>query len=162
VPYLTWQYMAAFVEGEKRLKDDIVRRGQTAENHPFFDEKEEVVAELVDAAVAAAGYETPLAELPPVLKDAAAGILVGLLAETSSSREPWIDTVHKAGMAYLESVKAGEVVIVDADLADEPIDGVAAPYGRFVDTAIFDTADPDAAAHHIFPPLGYPRTTRWR
>lgn len=156
--------MADFVEGEKRLTEDLIRRSETAENHPYFDQQVAAAEVLADAALDAGGWVTPLGEplTDPMLRNAIAGVVVGLLTQTNSSREQWMTTVYNEGMQHLKAIEEGTVTTIIGAVPTEEAGGDLAIDGLLLDDPVFDTADPDAASLRVFPPLGHPRPYRWR
>lgn len=162
MPYLSWEFIAQFVQGEKRLREDVLLgHGETAESHPFFDEKAAAADRFANKQFRKAGYDTPLDEIRDKdVKNALAGYYVGLFTETLSSREPWMETAYKTGKAYLESIGKGEITLDEAELSDEPT-GTGRSESRLVDEPVFDLTDPYAAAHGVFRELRAPRGRRW-
>lgn len=151
-PYASWAQVAEVVKGERRLKDLLLPKTETAEAHPFFDQRSAVAARVVDASLTKAGYETPLDSITDVaLQNAYIGILVGLLTEGNSNREPWMDLLYRSGLAYLAKIEKGTPVLgVTAD-SSSTIDLVL--FGA-ESSPVFDDADAYAEVHSVFANLG--------
>lgn len=158
-PYVTWAQTAEIVKGEKRLKEILLPKTETADVHPFFDKMVATASRIIDAALEKAGYSTPLDEITDLaLQNAAVGIVVGLITEANDTRAPWMDALYKSGMAYLFRVEKGTPVKGADEDATATMDLVLS---NGSDAAVFDGADADAEIHGVFADLGSgPRALR--
>lgn len=158
MPYVTWEEVAADVQGEDRLKAMLLPRIEDADEHPFFDQKLAAASRYADVAMERAGLATP-AEPPydPLFKRAVSGILVGMLTEGSSKREPFEQTLWESGVAYFEQVEAGDTSVLGAEA--EPTTAAQSlllgPNGERAN--IFDYESGHAEIEDVFSPLGSSR-----
>lgn len=162
--YTTWERVAAKVEGEERLIDLLLPNVEDANDHPFFDDQLAAASGMLNNELARAGYEFPLVTVNGHLEDvtlenALIGVLIGLIKQTSSNREPWIDKYAEWGNRYIRQIGDGEIIVSGAE-ADETEDTTGVIAGSFADTPVFDTEDPYDGAGAVFSDLsmfGYRR-----
>lgn len=156
--------MAQLVEGEKRLKEEFVRRGETADQHPFFDFKSAAVDRIADNEFRRAGYATPIENLTDeAALNAIGGVMVGLMTDMISNRTDFMVNAYNEGMKYLKRVGDGEIKLEIDEIETEPDEEQnASAEGYRADEAVFDDADPYALGAGVFPPLRAPRGLRGR
>jgi hypothetical protein len=163
VAYLTFDEVAEAVGGARRLLTAVMvgSHGDTAESHPFFDRQLAVAAREVDVELARGGYAVPLDALTdPKVKNAALGILIGLLSETSSAREQWMIDLEAAGIAYLKRIgdRDGVTVLGATEDAAEERGEI---FGSDPPTPLFALGDPYSGVNEVYGSLG-PSRRRWR
>jgi hypothetical protein len=162
MPYTTWAEVADKVDGEKLLKALLIPQVETAEDHPYFDDQVAVADRLINVELERAGYIWPLPDEPledAALRRAAAGIVVGLISEGKSNRQPYMGELHKMGMKYITRIGDGEVKVLGAEVAGASDDDLFMG-GSSVDEAVFDIGDPYAKAHDVFADLSMPTRRR--
>lgn len=161
--YTTFAEVADKVGGVPRLVGDVMvgHADETEESHPFFDSQAEVADREVDIALAQGGYETPLTTplTDAKLKNAHLGVLLGLLSETSSSREEWMIDLEEAGREYLAQIAARQVTVVGGEVVAEEADGGI--FGQLDETPLFAIGDPYADVNSVYGNLG-PGPRSWR
>jgi hypothetical protein len=160
--YLTWDEVAEAVQGEERLQSMLLPRIETEDDHPFFDQQLAVAQRRADVELEQAGYEVPLDSVTdPLLKNAIIGLLVGLLTEASSGREPFMDALYKAALEYFKRLGKGTITVLGAEVDDTP-ETESLMLGTTPDRPVFDySGGADAEILHVLAPLGSGRAG-WR
>mgnify|MGYP003423069955 CR=1 FL=1 len=160
--YVTWAEVAEAVQGEQRLKDILIPRVETAESHPFFDQQLAVAQRRADVELEQAGYDTPLASVDdPLLKNAIIGLLVGLLTESSSSREAFMDALHESALAYFKRLGKGTITVLGADPDATPT-AESLMVESHATAGAFDFETGDAEILGVFAGLGADPSRGWR
>ncbi len=148
-PYVSWEEVADAVQGEDRLLELLA--GHDDDPEGWFDHQLAVVQRFTDVALEKAGYVTPMTSITDtLLRHAIIGKLVGLITESSSSREPFIDDLVKGADLYFKELKKGDASVLGA-VADTPA-ADSLIISNMAEPAIFD--GPDSEASHVFAPLG--------
>jgi hypothetical protein len=163
-PYVTWEEVAAAVQGEERLRDMLLPRIETASVHPYFDQQVAVAQRLADVDLELAGYVVPLTSITDtLLRHAIIGLVVGLLTESSSSREQWQIDLYNAGLAYFKKVREGAPV-GGLTVDDTPSTAsILVGAGNNDLAPIFDYEQPNAEVLSVFAGLGAgPDSAWWR
>jgi len=161
--YGSWDEVAEAVQGEQRLKDMLLPRIETAEDHPFFDQQAAVADRRADVELEQAGYETPLADASdPLFKNAWIGLLVGLLTEGSSNREPFEDALHKSALDYFKRLGKGTVTVLGADVDETPVNSSLMIGSNANANPTFDYESGDAEILGVFSGLGAGPGRGWR
>lgn len=161
--YIEWADVAEVVEGEKRLQTILLPHVETEDEHPHFDEHVEVAQGMIDSALHAGGYTTPLAEplADTVLKRAGIGVVVGLITQAKSNREPWMDRLEQFGLKHLKKIEKGEAQVIGADVLDSGDEAFEeAIYGTKADVPTFDSVLPDVGINDVFADLDLRRSRR--
>jgi hypothetical protein len=163
MPYATWAKVADEMS-EPRLKDMLLPHVETADSHPYFDQKSEAVDGIANAALRKAGYVTPLAVVTDGLfRESYIGVLIGLLANTSSSREGWEVDRYNAGMVYFKALAKGEYTVEGAETDTDVDDSTSLILGSgSPEPAIFDYTDGTAETLGVFADLGRGPGYGWR
>lgn len=156
--YVTWTEFADALQGEDRVKRMHPKlKTETADAHPFFSSQLAIAARRADVELEQAGYEIPLASISdPLLKNAIIGLLVSVITETSSSREPFADSLASSADAYFKRLGKGTITVLGATEDDTPQMG-ALMIGSAMDTPVFDVG---GEAEHVFARFG-PFGDRW-
>lgn len=155
MPYTTWEEVAEAVQGEQRLKDMLLPRVETAEEHPYFDQQLAIASRRADVALEVAGFTTPLASVTdPLLKNAIIGYLIGILTQSSSSREPFEQALFAAAEAYFAKMEKGGVTVLGVVEDEDSTEAALTMGGNFERESVFDFTQADAEILGVFASLG--------